>query len=129
MKFRVPVPPGLLRTITDPFLDGTRIIHAYPKVADLVSDIPLTPDPRKPKDASPIVRKISQSLESNNGMFHLLNRGITISVYEADYDNKTGTLTLDLPEGEDFDSFGVIDGGHTYKTVTHSCRTAAKQDF
>ena len=118
MKFAIPVPSGLIRTIKDPFLDETRIIHAYPRAIDLIGDIPLTPDPRKPKDASPIVKKISQSLETNNGMFHLLNRGITISVFDAEYNSKTEVLTLNLPEDEDFDKYGVIDGGHTYKTLS-----------
>ena len=120
MKFHIPVPSGLIRSIKDPNpnLVGTRIIHAYPRAIDLVDEIPLTPDPRKPKESSPIVKKISQSLESNNGMFHLLNRGITISVFEAEYDSKTEILTLHLPEDEDFDKYGVIDGGHTYNTLS-----------
>jgi len=118
MKFTIPVPSGLIRTIKDPFRDETRIIHAYPRVIDLTDEIPLTPDPRKPKDASPVVKKISQSLDSNNGRFHLLNRGITISVFDAEYNSKTEILTLHLEEDADFDKYGVIDGGHTYKTLS-----------
>lgn len=127
MEFRIPVSPDLIRTIKDPTIEHSRIIHLYPKVVDLVGDIPLTPDPRKPKEKSPIVTRIARSLGSNDGRFHLLNRGITMSVSEATYDNRSGILTLDLPEGDDFDSFGVIDGGHTYRTVTTRVEDMLKQ--
>lgn len=118
MKVAVRVPKSLFRSIEDPTLEGCRILHAYPRVIDLVDDIPLTPDPRRPKEKSLIWRKIEKSVKTNDGRFHLLNRGITISVYDYLYDPEQEVLTLLLSDGDDDDSFGVIDGGHTYRTVT-----------
>ena len=127
MKFEIPVSKELFRSIPDPTQENSRILHLYPRVADLISDMPLTPDPRKPKVKSDISKKIRRSLETNDGRFHLLNRGITLSVFDYEYHGDREVLTLDLSDGDDIDSFGVIDGGHTYKTVTTTVESLREQ--
>ena len=84
-------------------------------VSDLPEDIPLDPDPRVPKVKGRTTKRISDSLKTNDVRFHLLNRGITLSVESVEFDNKRSLLTLNIPEG---DVYGVIDGGHTYKALT-----------
>jgi hypothetical protein len=49
-----------------------------------------------------------------DGNFHLLNRGITVSVSGAAYDNKTERLRIDL---EKPDLHGNVDGGHTQRVI------------
>ncbi|HKW16543.1 MAG TPA: AIPR family protein [Terriglobales bacterium] len=116
MNFNIPALPEHVRTLTDPNQEKVRIVHALIQVSDLPKDIPLDPDPRVPKVKGPVIQKISGSLESNDGRFHLLNRGITISAREVEYDNKQGVLTLRIPDkGE---QHGIIDGGHTYRAIT-----------
>jgi hypothetical protein len=45
----------------------------------------------------------------------LLNRGITISAREVEYDTKTQILSLVFPDPSD--DYGIIDGGHTYGVI------------
>ena len=83
-----------------------RIVHALVAVGDLPKDIPLEPDPRVPKISGPIIGRISESPRSNDGRFHLLNRGITISVHGVEFDNRRKILKLQIPEK---DAYGIID--------------------
>lgn len=124
------VHPDRVRTIADPNFDGRegrpymKTVYALVNVFDLPHAeidgkrklrLSMAPDPRVPKPSS-VTKEISSSLDSWNGTFHLLNRGITISARGADYDNQTKLLKLDLPDEE---RYGVLDGGHT----THSIET------
>jgi hypothetical protein len=114
MIFHVPILSEHIRSFKDPQRPGIRVIHALAQVAALPKDIPLDPDPRVPRVKGPIVRRISESLRSNDGRFYLLNRGITISAKETEFDNKRNVLKLNIPDNE---AYGIIDGGHTYHAV------------
>src|SRR5206468_13112597 len=113
MKFNIPTEH--VRSIIDPNNKKIRIVHALVNVNDLPHDIPLDPDPRAPKMTGAVPKKIVKSLESNDGIFHLKNRGITISAKEYDYDNQRNVLTLIIPEEEE--QFGILDGAHTYECI------------
>src|SRR5713226_7821061 len=123
MLFRIPVPSEFVRTVKDPTAKNpnskqqTRIIHAYVNVNDLPRDLPLDPDPRSPKRTGNVPKRISTSLGTNDGRFHLLNRGITISVKHAEFDNNRSVLSLSIPPDE---AYGIIDGGHTYDVIVRS---------
>lgn len=115
MIFSIPVSTDHVRSFKDPNKNNIRIIHALIRVTDLPNDIPLEPDPRVPKVKGPVTKRIFDSLISNDGRFHLLNRGITISAKQVEFDNKNDVLKLQIPHG---DAYGVIDGGHTYRAIT-----------
>ncbi len=115
MQFHIPISSDHVRTFKDPRRHQIRIVHALAPVSDLPKDIPLEPDPRVPKVKGPVIEKISASLKSNDGRFHLLNRGITISARNVEFDNKRNILTLSIPEQ---DAYGIIDGGHTYQAIS-----------
>lgn len=123
MLFRIPVPSDFVRTVKDPTAKNPnskqqiRIIHAYVNVNDLPSDLPLDPDPRSPKLTGSVPKRIATSLVTNDGRFHLLNRGITISVKHAEFDNTKSLLSLSIPPDE---AYGIIDGGHTYDVIVRS---------
>lgn len=57
---------------------------------------------------------ITESLLSNDGQFHLKNRGIILSAKRVRYDNRLQEVTIDF---EDESCHGNIDGGHTYKIL------------
>ncbi len=114
MIYDIPVSEGHFRSIKDPNNENTRIAHAFVKVSDLPADLPLDPDPRAPKEKGAVPQQIIRSLRTNDGRFHLLNRGITISVKLYSFDNKESVLRLDIPDEE---QYGIIDGGHTYFAV------------
>lgn len=110
MVLTIPISQEQIRSFQDPNRSSIRILHALVRVLDWPDNVPLDPDPRVPKEKGPVVKRISASLGRGDGRFHLLNRGITLSVKKAEFDNQAGSLRLHLPDDE---SYGIIDGGHT----------------
>jgi hypothetical protein len=113
MKKRLPVLADNIRSLKSPHDSSVRTLYVYIALADVPKDLPLSPNPRVPKP-NEVIRRVKRSLIDNDGIFHILNRGITISAKSADYDNSTGVLVLDIPEEE---KYGILDGGHTYDVV------------
>src|SRR4051794_11703693 len=109
----LPVKPDHLRKIADPHgrVESFFALVPVEKVPDIsVEDT----NPREQNTKSTVAKKIRESLLQHDGNFHLLNRGITLSVANAAYDNKTERLRLDL------DVRGVhgnVDGGHTQRVI------------
>lgn len=71
-------------------------------------------NPRDQKLTSGVAQAIKESLESNDGFFHLKNRGIVLSAKSCTYNNKTKEVTINFTDDM---LHGNIDGGHTYKIV------------
>jgi hypothetical protein len=115
MKYRIPVSADLVRSFKDPNTTSVRIVHAFVSVYELPLNLPLDPDPRRPKATGKVPARLRDSFKSNDGRFHLLNRGITISAEKAEFDNQHGVLTLTIPD--DDGRYGIIDGGHTFHTI------------
>jgi AIPR protein len=110
MMLSIPMSQEQIRSFQDPNRKAIRIIHALVRVLDWPNNVPLDPDPRVPKEKGPVVKRICASLGTGDGRFHLLNRGITLSVKKAEFDNQTDILRLHIPDEE---AYGIIDGGHT----------------
>lgn len=112
-SLHIPIKPESLRKIADPNGRVETFFALCPveKVPDIsVEDT----NPREQNLRSKVAKEIKGSLLKHDGSFHLLNRGITLSVATAVYDNKTERLRLD------FDVRGVhgnIDGGHTQRVI------------
>jgi hypothetical protein len=123
MLFTITVPSDSVRSFKDPHQRKIRIVHALVNVASLPHDIPLEPDPRAPKPTGPVTKRISRSLNLNDGRFHLLNRGICISAKSFELDSRQNILKLDIPEEE---SYGIIDGGHTYQAIKAAVSSPAR---
>jgi len=115
-----------IRTIQNPTLPDAKVHFVLVNVKHLPKDLSLGPDPRVPKVTSPVFKKIAQSLLSWDGRFHLLNRGITISAKICQYDNKSQMLEMDIPEEDD--KYGIIDGGHTYKSIVNSLESEISEE-
>jgi hypothetical protein len=126
MNFRIPVSADHVRSFKDPNTPNIRIVHAFINVNDLPKDIPLDPDPRRPKDKGAVPNRITDSVRSNDGRFHLLNRGITVSVKHYEYNNKKDLLSLVIPS--DDERYGIIDGGHTYNAIVKAVSKAKHSD-
>lgn len=102
------------RKLDDPFNDFCKKYVFYVKVCDVPDGIPMATNPRDQKLTSGVAQAIKESLESNDGFFHLKNRGIVLSAKSCTYNNKTKEVTINFAD----DSLhGNIDGGHTYKIV------------
>ena len=102
------------RKLDDPFNDISKKYLFYVKVCDVPEGIPMATNPRDQKLTSGVAQAIKDSLESNDGYFHLKNRGIVLSAKSCTYNNKTQEVTINFTDEA---LHGNIDGGHTYKIV------------
>ncbi|MEF2824976.1 MAG: AIPR family protein [Peptococcaceae bacterium] len=102
------------RKLDDPFNDSAKKYVFYVKVCDVPEDIPMATNPRDQKLTSGVAQAIKESLESNDGYFHLKNRGIVLSAQNCTYNNKTKEVTILFSDDM---VHGNIDGGHTYKII------------
>lgn len=59
------------RKLDDPFNDFTKKYVFYVKVCDVPEGIPMATNPRDQKLTSGVAQAIKESLESNDGFFHL----------------------------------------------------------
>lgn len=109
------VQENTFRKLDDPFENGAAKKYVfYVKVDDVAEGIPMATNPRDQKLTSSVATAIKESLLSNDGYFHLKNRGIILSAESVHYNNKEKTATITF---SDELSHGNIDGGHTYKIV------------
>ena len=89
----------------------------YAHVKNIPHNIPMGTNPRDQKLSTNIAKGIQESLISNDGNFHLKNRGMVMSAASVRFDNKTDKLTMTFDNEEEH---GNIDGGHTYKIIQSS---------
>lgn len=103
------------RKFKDPLgkTNATKYIF-YVKSCDVPDGIPMATNPRDQKLTSSVANAIEESLLSNDGLFHLKNRGIILSAKQVRYDSHRQEVTVDF---EDDICHGNIDGGHTYKIL------------
>lgn len=111
--YKIKVNEGQVRELIDPTHKGHNTFFAYVKVADLPLDLPLDVNPRSQNTESRVARQIANGLVDDTDVFHLLNRGLTITAYDASYNSKKEELSLELAGGY----YGVLDGGHTYAVI------------
>ena len=99
------------RKLDDPFENGkSKKYIFYVKVDNVAEGIPMATNPREQKLSSSVATAIQESLSSNDGYFHLKNRGIVISAESVHYNNAKEEVILSFTD----DLFhGNIDGGHT----------------
>lgn len=103
------------RKLDDPFENGKSKKYVfYVKVDDVPEGIPMATNPRDQKLTSPVANAIRDSLLSNDGYFHLKNRGIILSADSVQYNNKEKVATIYFSDNM---AHGNIDGGHTYRIV------------
>ena len=102
------------RKLDDSFNDVAKKYIFYVKICDVPEGIPMATNPRDQKLTSGVAQAIKESLESNDGFFHLKNRGIVLSAKSCTYNNKTKEVTINFTDDM---LHGNIDGGHTYKIV------------
>lgn len=110
---KIPVGREQISFLADPRNQGHDTLYALVKVRDLPMDLPLDVNPRAQNTASRVARQIATGLVDDSDIFHILNRGLTVTAYDADYDPKKELLTLQLASG----FYGVLDGGHTYAVI------------
>lgn len=96
----------------------------YVRTCDVPDGIPMATNPRDQKLTSSVAAAITESLLSNDGLFHLKNRGIILSAKRVRYDNRLQEVTIEF---DDESCHGNIDGGHTYKILLENRDKALDQ--
>lgn len=92
--------------------ENKRKYVCYVHIDDLPENLSFGPNPRDQKLTTAIAKEIEDSLLSNDGDFHLKNRGVVISAAKVNYDTKSSLMTILL---DDDWEHGNIDGGHSLK--------------
>ena len=118
------VKENTFRKLDDPFNDVAKKYVFYAKVCDVPEGIPMATNPRDQRLTSGVAQAIRESLESNDGSFHLKNRGIVLSAKSCTYNNKTKEVTINFADDM---LHGNIDGGHTYKIVCEYAKAGLDQ--
>lgn len=115
IKKTIKVSDNNFRKLEDPLgnTDSRKYIF-YARTCDVPEGIPMATNPRDQKLTSSVANAIADSLLSNDGSFHLKNRGIILSAKKVHYDNRLQEVTIEF---DDESCHGNIDGGHTYKIL------------
>ena len=71
-------------------------------------------NPRGQNLNTSIAKAISKTLIDDPSLFVLKNRGLTLMVENVEYNNKSEILSFHLSDDE---IHGLLDGGHTYKSI------------
>ncbi len=116
---RVVINPEYSRKYPDPLnkpeTENPRNIEHYVllcKASTLPVDIPMDPDPRRPKVDRLIYKNVKDSLlNEEDPTFHLKNKGMTIIAHGVNSDDKTAVEVL-FDTGD-----GIVDGAHTYEII------------
>jgi len=121
------------RELTDPatnFLKDMKRRQILVNVNELPEGIPTDPNPREAKPTSKTYLDIIDSLNSDDGIFHLKNKGITIVASDTIYNPHSKELTISFRKGADpKSSHGILDGGHTYEIITSHRNDNVKNQF
>ncbi|MGO2586920.1 MAG: AIPR family protein [Streptococcus thermophilus] len=104
-----------VRTIDSPSQKGVTTYFAYVNFRDLPSDLPMEVNPRQPKMTTAVAKSLINAVKSSDTDFDINNRGIVIVAKKFKFIPNQGLVTLDL--GEDPQSYGILDGGHTYRAI------------
>ena len=99
-------------------------------VNDVPQGIPIDPNPRKANPKGKTYTEIIESLNSNDGLFHKKNKGMTLVVGATKYDPTNKILYLSFRKGSNpMSSDGILDGGHTYKIIKEHCDSILENQF
>lgn len=112
-------PVKSFKKFTNPYNEkaDTAKYQCFVNVKDIPEELEdwMDVNPREQNLGTDVSKSIKESLlNEGNEYFHLLNRGLLISVESIVYNNKTECIDIIL---SDHAKHGIIDGGHTFKIV------------
>lgn len=117
MTTRVKVTDPNDRIIQDPELESVRYLDTILTFAEADKLITGNANVRLPADNAPQIKKMMATVHDAPQLFHLRNRGIVYHCQDAKI--KDGVLTIVTPDlgRKDKKKYGILDGGHTRKTI------------
>jgi len=120
MEFKFPV--ASYRKLPNPHgpvdseskLKTPEMIMLLVNIQDLPDSFPLETNPREQNMKTKVAGKIKEGLKTDNKAFHILNRGILLSVKNIKFDNNKSLVTVEI---DNTTYHGIVDGGHSYRTI------------
>jgi hypothetical protein len=79
----IPIAKDKISFLGDPTGKGNQTIYAFVKISDLPMNLPLDVNPRGQDTESRVARQIQGGLLEDPSVFHLLNRGLTMTAHRA----------------------------------------------
>ncbi len=123
LKFKV----NALRTMASPYKRSEKDESSYETIyyllvnmKELPADIPLDVNPRVPKMATNVAKRLINAVIEPETDFYINNRGIVISAKSLSFNSAESEVTIDIGDMEDENdkySYGILDGGHTYTAI------------
>lgn len=98
--------------------DNVQMMMILVKANEIPANISTDTNPRDQNMRTKVAKRISDGLTTDNNAFYILNRGILISAKDVSFNNVNSTVTIDL--GDNLNLYGIVDGGHTYRTIINS---------
>ena len=121
LKFKV----NALRTMASPYKrsekdESETIYYLLVNMKDLPEGIPMDVNPRVPKMATNVAKRLINAVIEPETDFYINNRGIVISAKSFSFNSVESEVSIDIGDTEDENdkySYGILDGGHTYKAI------------
>ena len=123
LKFKV----NALRTLASPYKKNEKDVNQYEiiyyllvNMKDLPSNIPLEVNPRKPNMTTNVAKRLLKAVIAPENDFYINNRGIVIAAKSLSFNSQNSEVTIDIGDQtleDDHFSYGILDGGHTYKAI------------
>ena len=121
LKFKV----NAVRTMASPYKrsekdESETIYYLLVNMKDLPEGIPMDVNPRVPKMATNVAKKLINAVIEPETDFYINNRGIVISAKSFSFNSVESEVSIDIGDTEDENdkySYGILDGGHTYKAI------------
>lgn len=120
MSKKVEMKVHAFRKLPSPYTDdemngNVQMMMILVKANEIPTGISIDTNPRDQNMRTKVARRIHDGLTVENNAFYILNRGILISAKDVSFNNISSTVTIDF--GENSSLYGIVDGGHTYKTI------------
>jgi len=121
LKFKV----NAVRTMASPYKrsekdESETIYYLLINMKDLPEGIPMDVNPRVPKMATNVAKRLINAVIEPETDFYINNRGIVISAKSFSFNSVESEVSIDIGDTEDENdkySYGILDGGHTYKAI------------
>jgi AIPR protein len=104
------------RRMPDPLWPEVQRHIMYVPVRNVPADLPMGANPRGQNTDKMVYRQVEESLLSEDRMFHLKHKGITVVASRVDQvDGTKDTYIVEFDEASE--KQGVLDGGHSYRII------------
>jgi len=116
------------RRMPDPLWPEVQRHIMYVPVRNVPADLPMGANPRGQNTDKMVYRQVEESLLTEDRMFHLKHKGITVVASRVDQvDGTKDTYIVEFDEASG--KQGVLDGGHSYRLIMENADQLPDDQF